>query len=74
MPRIGIWASIGILISNRYPMASLATRNGAYIPVAFEVQDCTGFPGRNVLFMDGHVEFVKLQRFRELIDPWLAYR
>jgi len=57
--------------AEQYPAAQ------SEIPWAYEIDHCASEPhrrGRNVVFMDGHAEFVPDEAFEYVVGRYLAYR
>lgn len=46
----------------------------SHIPMMVEIDECSGSGGRNVLFVDGHVEYVLHQNWNAQIVPYLSVR
>ncbi len=46
----------------------------AAVPLIIEIRKCSGIDGRNVIFLDGHVERFNDDRWSTEIAPYLAYR
>lgn len=38
-----------------------------------QIDECSGSGGRNVFFVDGHVEYVLHDNWNDQIGPYLAY-
>ena len=43
------------------------------IPFALERHECSGLEGRNILFLDGHVEMLKDGEWESIVEPYLQY-
>lgn len=41
------------------------------VPLAYDLHECSGSGGRNVLFADGHVEYLKEEHFQRSVEPFL---
>lgn len=44
------------------------------VPIVIESGECNEFGGRNVAFLDGHVEFILHEDWDAVVGPYLAYR
>jgi prepilin-type processing-associated H-X9-DG protein len=45
-----------------------------YIPIVIETGECNELGGRNVTFLDGHVEFVRHEEWDAVVGPYLEFR
>ena len=43
------------------------------IPIVLERHECSGLEGRNILFLDGHVEMLKNGEWESIVEPYLQY-
>jgi prepilin-type processing-associated H-X9-DG protein len=69
-----ICPATGLKESYVYRGAGLTTSAIPMMVIVYETADNHGLNGRNVLFLDSHVEWVTEERFRELIKKDNEYR
>jgi len=46
---------------------------GSAVPMVIETHECSGLKGRNVLYTDGHAEFITDAEWESRMGPWLEH-